>query len=128
MQLLLDTHILLSLAKEVSLKLDPRIESAVTSARNRSFASVASIWEIAIKARLGKLGLVRNVDQMPSFFESIGLTLLVIDHRHATADVNPEPATRDPFDRLLLAQCVMENMQLVTIDRALVAHRLAWRP
>jgi PIN domain nuclease of toxin-antitoxin system len=128
MQLLLDTHVLLALAKEVSLKLDQRIESAVMAVANQSFASVASIWEIAIKARLGKLALVRPIDQLPGFLESIGLTLLIIDHRHAVAAVDPQPPTRDPFDRLLLSQCFVENLRLVTLDKALAGHPLAWRP
>ena len=101
MRLLLDTHILLAIAKEVSLARDSQIESAAMSPENRSFASAASIWEIAIKARLGKLALTRPVDHLTGYFESMGLTLLVIDHRHAVASVEPEPSTRDPFDRLL---------------------------
>ena len=43
------------------------------------------------------------------------------------ADAEPEPQTRDPFDRLLLGQCQVENLRLVTLDRALAAHPLAWR-
>jgi PIN domain nuclease of toxin-antitoxin system len=54
--------------------------------------------------------------------------LLAIDHHHAVADVDPEPATRDPFDRLLLAQCAIENMRLMTTDRVLAGHPFAWQP
>lgn len=57
----------------------------------------------------------------------MGLALLPIDHRYALAAVNPEPATRDPFDRLLLGQCAVEGMRLVTRDRALALHPYAWR-
>ncbi len=57
----------------------------------------------------------------------MGISLLDIDHHHVLAELDPEPATRDPFDRLLLAQCQVEGMQLVTIDRALAGHPLAWR-
>jgi PIN domain nuclease of toxin-antitoxin system len=55
------------------------------------------------------------------------LTLLAVDHRHAVRWVDPEPPTRDPFDRLLLAQCAVEDMRLITLDRALARHPLAWR-
>jgi len=48
-----------------------------------------------------------------------------VDERHALAAVDPEPATRDPFDRMLLAQCQIEGLRLVTIDRSLVSHSLA---
>lgn len=128
MRLLLDTHILLIIAKEVSLKLDEQHERVVMSPETTSYASVASLWEIAIKARLGKLDLVRPVERFPSYFQSIGLKLLVIDQRHAVALVEPEPDTRDPFDRLLLAQCQVEGLRLVTLDRKLVSHPLVWRP
>jgi PIN domain nuclease of toxin-antitoxin system len=41
---------------------------------------------------------------------------------------DPEPETRDPFDRLLLAQCRVEDLQLATVDRSLTGHRLALKP
>ncbi len=50
---------------------------------------------------------------------------MAINEHHAIAEVLPEPATRDPFDRLLLAQCLVEGLRLVTVDRALVGHPLA---
>ena len=64
---------------------------------------------------------------MQSILEDGRLTILRIDVPHVTALVLPEPPTRDPFDRLLLAQCQTEGLQLVTIDRALVEHPLAFR-
>ena len=53
--------------------------------------------------------------------------LLIIDANHVLTSVEPQPLTRDPFDRLLLAQCKVESMQLLTIDRALLAHPLAMK-
>ena len=64
---------------------------------------------------------------MPDLLRNIGLSMLAIDARHVLAEVDPEPGTRDPFDRLLLAQCAMENLRLVTLDRALLGHPLVWR-
>jgi PIN domain nuclease of toxin-antitoxin system len=55
----------------------------------------------------------------------LGINLVLIDARHVLASVLPEPATRDPFDRLLLAQCQVEGLRLVTIDRALITDRLS---
>lgn len=46
---------------------------------------------------------------------------------HALVEVDPVPATRDPFDRLLLGVCAVEGMRLVTTDRVLQDHPLAWR-
>lgn len=64
---------------------------------------------------------------MPGAANDTGLTILPIDIPHVITAAEPEPDTRDPFDRLLLAQCQVEGLQLVTIDRALVGHRLAFK-
>ncbi|MFZ0606800.1 MAG: type II toxin-antitoxin system VapC family toxin [Xanthobacteraceae bacterium] len=126
MRLLLDTHILIVLARHELGRLGGSMASAVTSTENVAFASAASVWEIAIKSRLGKIDAGLPLDELPDYFQAIGLNLLVIDHRHAVRSFDPEPATRDPFDRLLLAQCAVEQLRLVTLDRVLARHPLAW--
>ena len=126
MRFLLDTNILIALARRTLSDIDPKIDSALLAPENISFASAASFWEIAIKTRLGKLKPGVPLDQMAGYYQAMGLNLLAIDHRHAVTSIEPEPATRDPFDRLLLAQCKVENLRLVTIDRALSVHPLAW--
>jgi PIN domain nuclease of toxin-antitoxin system len=62
---------------------------------------------------------------LPELIRALGIDLVPINEHHALAAVEPEPATRDPFDRLLLSQCQVEGLRLVTIDRALIDHRLA---
>ncbi len=89
--------------------------------------SAASLWEIAIKFRAGKLKLTQPPTHFPLFFLLLGYELMAIGHQHALEDLRDMPLTRDPFDRLLLAQCQVEGLSLVTIDRALVNHPLAWR-
>jgi len=51
----------------------------------------------------------------------LGIKVVAIDQRHALAFVEPEPMTRDPFDRPLLALCQVEELRLVTIDGALAS-------
>lgn len=126
MRLLFDTNILIILARRELDRLSGGMASAVTSADNIAFASVASLWEIAIKMRLRKIEPGLPLDELPAYLQEIGLNLLVINHRHAVTSIDPEPATRDPFDRLLLAQCAVEQLHLVTLDRALSRHPLAW--
>ena len=128
MRLLLDSHVLLALASRTIDTLGPALAAAVRSSENQSFASAASLWEIAIKTRVGKLTPALPLGRMPAYFRSLGLTLLVVDPVHAVTAADPEPPTRDPFDRLLLSQCLVENLRLVTLDRALATHPLAWRP
>jgi PIN domain nuclease of toxin-antitoxin system len=93
--------------------------------RGRFTSAVASLWEIAIKHRLGKLVLSVGLDALPELIRALGIELLTVDEHHVMAFVRPEPMTRDPFDRLLLAQCLVEGLRLVTVDRALVSHGLA---
>ena len=127
MNLLLDTSVLVRLVPGHSRELKSSIRRVLASAEHSFFASAGSLWEIAIKARLGKLDPELPLDRIAGYYASIGMNLLAIDHRHAVAEVTPEPGTRDPFDRLLFAQCAVENMKLVTTDGVLASHPLVWR-
>ncbi len=126
MRLLLDTHIVLGLVDNPG-DFPVAISRVVRSPSSIMFASVASLWEIAIKVRLGKLPMNTHPSALPEALRQAEIGLIAIDHRHVLAELDPEPGTRDPFDRLLLAQCQVEGMRLVTLDRALVSHPLAWR-
>ena len=126
-RLLLDTNVLIALVDARMETLGRERSDAVTAPETALYASVASLWEIAIKVRLGKLALHVPTKALPVLIENMGITLLVIDHHHVLTVAEPEPATRDPFDRLLLAQCQVENFRLMTLDRALVDHPLAWQ-
>jgi hypothetical protein len=75
-------------------------------------------------SRKGRRGRPRR---SPELLDGLGVRIVAIDERHALAPVEPEPMTRDPFDRMLLAQCQVEGLRLLTIDRALVSHPLAAR-
>lgn len=125
MRLLLDTHVLLALLDGRVSALGRDIERVVGSGEHAFFVSVASLWEIAIKWRLGKLPLNVPPEQLPELLNEMGLSTLAITAAHVLATVEPEPVTRDPFDRLLLGVCRIEDLRLVTVDRALVDHRLA---
>ncbi len=128
MRLLLDTNVLIALVDDRLHTLDGAMQDVVVHPESVIHASVASLWEIALKVRLGKLALGLPPKLLPDLIERIGIALIAINHHHVLTVAEPEPATRDPFDRLLLALCVIENLRLVTLDRALATHPLAWRP
>jgi len=129
MRLLLDSQVLLAVVrKDVAAKLGSAIDLLLRSPANDKIISAASLWEIAIKHRLSKLHFALPLEDFPGYFTSMGFDLLAVDHRHAIERLANELQTRDPFDRLLLAQCQVEGLLLVTIDRALKIHPLAWRP
>jgi PIN domain nuclease of toxin-antitoxin system len=128
MRLLLDSNIIIALTRRRLAALPSSIQAAVADEANDLHASAASLWEIAIKTRLGKLDPGLPVVDLPGYLQTAEVALMSVSHHHAVALLNPEPNTRDPFDRLLLAQCAVEGLQLITVDRALLAHPLAWRP
>lgn len=119
MKLLLDTHLLLWAAEESS-KLRPAARRLITNPGNELIFSAASIWEIAIKHAkgAGKLeaapGLVRE-----ALLES-GYSELAVSGKHAIAFDYLAPIHKDPFDRLLIAQAMVEGITLLTSD-AMVA-------
>jgi len=77
---------------------------------------------------LGKLRLKPNLDALPELLDSLGIAIVSINEHHALSAVEPEPKTRDPFDRMLLAQCQIEGLRLVTTDRAFVSHPVGAKP
>ena len=125
MRLLLDTHVLLALIDGRNERLPDEVDGLLKDPDNEHHFSAASLWEIAIKWRLGKLTLTLKLSTLPELLHGLGIQIVPINEHHALAAVEPEPATRDPFDRMLLAQCQIENLKLLTLDRSLLSHRLA---
>ncbi|MBT3198795.1 MAG: type II toxin-antitoxin system VapC family toxin [Phycisphaerales bacterium] len=115
MKFLLDTHVILWwLADDPALK--PNARSAISDTTNLVYISAVSLWEIVIKQGLGKLQLPE--DWAGALMrEPFGQ--LSINFQHALT-VGKLPAIhKDPFDRLLIAQCLDEDLTLVTHDATL---------
>jgi PIN domain nuclease of toxin-antitoxin system len=125
---LLDTHIILGILNETTENFPKFIQNVLKNQSSTFHVSTASLWEIAIKTRMGKLELGINLDELPGILERIGHTILNIEPKDVLIDLTPTPTTKDPFDRLLLAQCETKKLRLVTQDRALVTHPLALAP
>lgn len=121
MGVLLDTHVLLEMIGVGRAAEGPWGAESI-------YVSVASLWEIAIKVRQGKLDLPIPITQLQARLNALGWTVLGVEAPHVLAEVDPWPDTNDPFDRLLLAVCAVEALRLVTRDRKLLDHPLAWRP
>jgi PIN domain nuclease of toxin-antitoxin system len=118
MRLLLDTHIFLwAVASNPLLKRPTRrfIESA-----DEVFVSAASIWEIAIKARLGKIEA--DVDELVAAIAESGFIELPVRAAHAASVSRLALHHNDPFDRLLVAQAVAEPLKLLTADAVLAQY------
>ena len=118
MKLLLDTHAFLwFFIGDTSLS--ARARASIEDESNEKFFSVASLWEIAIKVSIGKLSLSAPFDEIfPGHLANNGIDLLSITPAHVSAITTLPFHHRDPFDRLLIAQTIVEQMQIVTIDPA----------
>ena len=125
MRVLIDTHVVLGLLQKSLTKQYPGIADRLTDPATIGFVSVASLWETAIKTRLGKLDPGMPLEDIVGYIEAVGLSILPVKANHVITAAEPEPPTPDPFDRLLLAQCLVEDLVLATIDRALIDHPLA---
>jgi PIN domain nuclease of toxin-antitoxin system len=117
-RLLIDTHILIWTLEGGS-KLSASAKELLLDADHEHWVSAASVWEIAIKASIRKLTLSRPLRDLEKGILAAGFRVLDISIRHAVALPEIELPHNDPFDRLLLAQCEVETLRLVSADKAL---------
>jgi len=118
-KLLLDTHIFLWAISEPE-RLSPRVQEIIKDARNEVLLSIASAWEIVVKSSRGKLDVPRPA--MAFVQRQLGrhrVALLPLRLSHLSALERLPWHHRDPFDRMLLAQCSEEGASLVTVDTQL---------
>ena len=122
MTLLLDTHTLLWFLQG-NPQLSPKAKALIEDSNNIGFVSVASCWEIAIKAGSGKLRLAEpSRTLLERELPRNALKLLPISLEQATAVEGLPPHHKDPFDRLLIAQAIVEDIPIVSVDLAFDAY------
>jgi len=125
MKLLLDTHTFLWFIMG-NANLSATARSAIENLANEKYVSVASVWEIAIKVSVGKLSLSAPFSTLiPHQLSANGFELLNLGVAQAAALINLPFHHRDPFDRLLIAQAMIEQMQIVSIDSAFDAYPIS---
>jgi PIN domain nuclease of toxin-antitoxin system len=118
LKLLLDTHVFLwSVMGSSNLTKSARDLIARADA---VYVSAASIWEIAIKVRLGKMQ--GDAQDLAGAIDPSGFIELSVTARHAAAVAFLPLHHSDPFDRLLIAQSLAEPLRLLTVDRILAAY------
>ena len=119
MRLLLDTHTFLWFVQNDP-HLSAKASSLILDPANDSVLSMVSLWEIAIKASIGKLTLAAPYDvfmqrQTPAF----EILPIILDHTTMISSLAFPPGHKDPFDRLLIAQAMVEQIPIVSSDPAL---------
>jgi PIN domain nuclease of toxin-antitoxin system len=122
-RLLVDTHVLLWwLADDPALTATAR--ESLADPANEPLVSTASVWEVAIKR---SLGMLRVPDDLPARITDEGFSWLPVSAEHAWQVRELPPHHRDPFDRLLVAQAMVDRLPVVTADAHLAAYGVATR-
>ncbi len=125
MTYLLDTHVLLwTIGRSTELSLPAR--EIIEDSRNRVLVSTVSLWEASLKYGLGKLKLDPLVpDEVPDHCHRLGFEILPLESGDASSyHVLPRvDGHRDPFDRMLVHQCIRGNLTLVSRDRRMKRYR-----
>jgi PIN domain nuclease of toxin-antitoxin system len=122
MKLLLDTHLLLWAAGEPR-KLPAAALALIDDRANELIFSAASIWEIAIKNSLGRNDFRVDARLLRRGLLDNGYVELPITSEHAVAIDSLPPFHKDPFDRILIAQAVVEGITLLTVDPVVARYK-----
>ncbi len=121
MTILPDTHLILWAFDAPNL-LSPAAATLIADEKNRILFSAATIWEVAIKSALNKPGFDVDVGALRHGLLNNGYTELPITGAHAAAVRSLAPIHKDPFDRILIAQAVIEGITLLTTDRKIARY------
>lgn len=118
MKLLLDTHTIIWFMND-SPRLSRQARAAIMLPSNAAFASAASVWEAATKFRLGKFqDAALLVDNPVKVLSALEIDTLALSIEHARLAGSLVHTHKDPFDRMLAAQALLEGLTLVSMDSA----------
>ena len=116
MNLLLDTHVALWAITD-SPRLPVNARELILAPRTTVYVSTASLWEIAIKHGLGRGDMPVSAEEALRYFRESNYRIVPIEQEHAVAIEGLPAHHADPFDRMLVAQALVEPMRLMTHDR-----------
>ncbi len=120
MKYLLDTHAFLWLNDE-SDRLTQTVKELCSSGEHEFYLSMASAWEMQIKHQLGKLSLAMPIAELViKNTQENNIQLLPIDLSHINYLEQLPSHHKDPFDRIIIAQVIIEGMSIISIDNAFV--------
>jgi PIN domain nuclease of toxin-antitoxin system len=116
MNLLIDTHTFLWFVAG-SLELSKTAEELIKNEHNPVFISIASLWEISIKTALGKLQIADRYETVIDDVVENDISILPINFAHTVMQNQLPFHHRDPFDRIIVSQAIMEKMNFISRDR-----------
>jgi PIN domain nuclease of toxin-antitoxin system len=125
MEYLLDTHTLIWYLEDVP-KLSLLMRNEIDDDTNSTYICVASLWEIAIKANLGKLKLKSGFDGFLNDVEMGNFGILQIEDRHLRRLAKLPILHRDPFDRMIISTALVEGLTIITVDEDIRKYDVSW--
>jgi PIN domain nuclease of toxin-antitoxin system len=123
-KLMLDTHVLLWTIGN-SDKLSPQTVEQINDKNNEIFVSAISLWEIVLKQSIGKLELNFEVEDIPTYCKQMGFYLIPLKPLEVLGFLKlPQKKNhKDPFDRMLICQCIANDYVLVSKDEKMAEYR-----
>jgi len=121
--LLLDTHVFLWFVSGDS-QLPASLKDKIEDINEPCYLSAASLWEITIKAQIGKLKLTIPLQELFEFAERNQIEIIQITYDHLLTLSNLPSHHSDPFDRLIVSQAIAEDMILVSRDKILKKYKV----
>ena len=115
MRYLIDTHVFLWFVSNTK-DLTGTAKSILENEDNEIFLSIASLWEISIKTALGKLAIKGNYESVIDDVVENAIVILPINIAHTAAQNRLPLHHRDPFDRMLASQAIVEDMSFISSD------------
>lgn len=125
MNYILDTHTLLWFMQDEE-KLSETVRQIILDNTSKKFVSVASLWEIAIKNRIGKLPLKEGITDIFKEIETNGFGIIGIDCESVEIYNTLPLIHRDPFDGMIIATSVLEQMTIITTDENIQKYDVSW--
>lgn len=123
MAFLLDTHAFLWFISGDN-QLPSSVRDKIKDINQSCFLSAASLWEITIKKQLGKLTLKISLDELFEYADRNQIEIVQITYDHLLILLDLPNHHRDPFDRLIVAQAIAENLTLVTRDKVIKKYKV----
>ena len=115
MKYLLDTHTFLWFING-SIELSPQAKKIIQNTENDMFLSIGSLWEIAIKIKIGKLSIDMTFYELKKESDKNDICLLPIQYEDILTLSSLELYHKDPFDRIIIAQALQDNLTIITKD------------
>ena len=116
MKYLIDTHVFIWFIQNSS-SLNHLAKSLIEDSNNQILISVASLWEISIKNSIGKLHLVKGFGAVGNYLKDNSIEILSLEFLHTVENNRLPFYHRDPFDRIIAAQAIVENINFISADK-----------